>query len=579
MFLIAITKKPIQVKLDNTKYKIKHIIVNQLSATIATDNFLSQYFTDTNGFSIIESPLVNRPNVRDIILSEIIFDKEENKLSISANTYSGRPIYYHLNTNGEFYCSTHISMLKAAGISLEENTSVLPEFFTYQFVIPPKTLFKNINRLSFGAKLYIGITGDRCTIESEKRYDPFSIKSMNYKKSDPIEKIVNQTYADILHSVNRLGPLSDRLAVLLSGGLDSSILFNICKNIFGINESYSTSYPFEDQTDDKEKYYALSAAEAFGSDHYFYKSDNNEFLFGFLEAISIVEEPIIWPQEVLFYLLYKNGITGNKDIMVCGQGAETAFGNSELNHIYRLSKHRELYKLLSLYPLFSLVKAASKITKRGHGFVKRIKKVNNIYKPLEDPDNIIYSIYRRNKDWVCKYLNVSIKDINASRYELLKLLNNNSICDKLSVLYINDELISTSNWSKICEFNSKIIYYPFLDLKLLNNAFSINWAVKLKHPKNVLQGVARDLYIPEFIIKRKKIGIAVQNKQWITVLNPLIALASKCFDKNIITDFQSKGSHPHWMFWIILNYAIWKRLFIDNESLDTLREELSKALR
>jgi len=31
-------------------------------------------------------------------------------------------------------------------------------------------------------------------------------------------------------------------------------------------------------------------------------------------------------------------------------------------------------------------------------------------------------------------------------------------------------------------------------------------------------------------------------------------------------------------FWAMLNYAVWKRLFIDGESLDTLLEELERSM-
>ncbi len=253
MFLIAVTQNQIQERLHHVEYNVNQIKIGSLLATIVTDSFLSQYSTDATGFSIIESPLINRPDVKDIILSEIIFAKKENKLSVFKPTQSGRPIYYHINSRGEFYCSTHISMLKKVGVIIEEYTDVLPEFFVYRYVTPPKTLYKNINQLSIGSKLHIAIINGQCNIESEQNYNPFSIQSENSPESISIEKNIAQVYTNLSQSVNLLSPLSDRLSVLLSGGLDSSILFTICRDTFGICKSYSTSYPFENSVNDREK--------------------------------------------------------------------------------------------------------------------------------------------------------------------------------------------------------------------------------------------------------------------------------------------------------------------------------------
>lgn len=136
MFLIAVTKKKLHIKPDDSKFKIVHVKIDPFFTTIVTDGFLSQYFEDPNGFFIIESPLPDMPELKDLIISQAIFDKSKNMLSIFSNTQSFRSIYYHLNPDGEFYSSTHISMLKKTGIKIEENIDVLPEFFTYQFVTP-----------------------------------------------------------------------------------------------------------------------------------------------------------------------------------------------------------------------------------------------------------------------------------------------------------------------------------------------------------------------------------------------------------------------------------------------------------
>lgn len=262
----------------------------------------------------------------------------------------------------------------------------------------------------------------------------------------------------------------------------------------------------------------------------------------------------------MFYLLFKNGLPQDRDIVVSGEGADGVFGMGIHNCIYNWNNHKAIYRLLSIHPLSSLVKAVSRITGRGYGIINSINMENNNEKPLENPCNVVFSLGNYgSEDWVCKYFNISKKDIIENRYVS----------------------ITQSIWSKLGEDSGKIIYYPFNDSELLNNAFSIKWEAKLKQPKNILCGVARDLDIPKFIIERRKSGFGIAPSKWAnkgSVLDPLVPLASKCFDKGIIMNIQSIEPKSAMTFWNILNYSIWKRLCIDNEPLDILYEELSRSI-
>ena len=583
MFLIAITKSRIKERFLNCECNVSRIKTGSLQATIVTDNFLSRYFTNMSGFSIIESPLVNRPDVKDVILSEVTFNEKENKFSVFKPTISGRPIYYHINSKGEFYCSTHISMLRKAGVLIEENREVLPEFFVYRCITPSKTLYKNINQLSIGARLNIALINGKCFIESEHKYNPLNAKSAIFPESASIDEITEKIYSNLLKSINFLSPCSNKLSVILSGGLDSSVLFAICKNIYGISKSYSTSYPFENALDDVEKKYALTAAKSFNSDHCFYETNINEYLNGFLESISTAEEPVHHLQSVMLHLLFKRGIPDDKNIIISGEGADGLFGMSLHHRIYRWNNHKAIYKLLSIDPLFFLIKLVSRITKRGYGFTSIINTGKGIDGQLDDPGNIIYSYTNYgSEDWVCKYFNVVGKDIIENKYESVKQFEHNSIYDIFTMSeIIGDISITKSIWSKLSEGGGKIMYYPFYNSELLQNALSIKWETKLKEPKHILRRIAKRLYVADFIIERPKSGFGIAPSKWANkggIFDPLIPLASKCFDRNIINNFQSIEPKSAMTFWNILNYSIWKRLCIDNEPLDVLSEELSRSI-
>ena len=90
------------------------------------------------------------------------------------------------------------------------------------------------------------------------------------------------------------------------------------------------------------------------------------------------------------------------------------------------------------------------------------------------------------------------------------------------------------------------------------------------------------MQIKKFIIQRKKSGFGINPSIWAVkggVFDPLVPLALKCFDKDIILNIQSVEEKSANTFWNILNYSIWKRLCIENEPLENLHEELSRSIK
>lgn len=573
MFLITITKD--RVAHDLQFPDVQEVYVKSFVVTAVADKFLSKLVSELNGFSIVESPLISYPNFGDIVFSKVNYNKSRNILNIFKSTISGRSIYYHMNSKNEFFCSTHISMLRKAGVTIEENTEDLPEFFVYRYVMPPRSLYKNINQLSMGGQLRLRILDDKCIIQSIEHYNVLEQK----KSISSIKKSATGEYNYLSKSIKKLNPCKDEVAVLLSGGIDTSILSRICQNVFGIASSYSTGYPFEDPKLNHEKSYALSAAEAFGLKHHYYEPTTQDYLFGFIEGISLAEQPIGHLQSVLLHLLFKNGISQNKKIVVHGQGGSVLFGHV-IDYLYMMDKIST--KLLSKKVLKEILVTAARFSQRGKLFVDILNKYPFRYQ-LSNPNNEIWSWKNYgNLKWVCNYFNVTNEDIIKRRYSLIKQFESRSIYDlwaSYSLLGNEDNTLAT--WSKIGEGNKKILYAPLYDFDLLNYVSKMPWKLKLKM-RNILQKeTARQSNIPEFIITRPSMSFGLLAKNWSEkggIFEPLVPLASKVFDQKQIRDMQCRDQQKAWTFWNILNYSLWKRLCIRNEPLDRLYEELEKSI-
>ena len=183
MFLVSITNNSIFNNFDLVNLSLKQRESHFMIHTVITDNFLSKFIVNEIGYSIIETPLLNISSDKKIIYIEIIYSEKERELSVLKTFISGRPIYYHINSIGEFFCSTHISMLKKAGVKIEENVKVLPEFFIYRYIFPPNTLYKNIYQLATGSKLNISLKNNKSEIERIDQYNFFENEPLSANNS------------------------------------------------------------------------------------------------------------------------------------------------------------------------------------------------------------------------------------------------------------------------------------------------------------------------------------------------------------------------------------------------------------
>jgi len=577
VFLITATKAKIKGKLNLPK--TKEIQVSPFTITIVTDNFLSDYEVNAEGFLLTETPDISKKNTNKIIFSKIAYEKQPLAFTLKQLTTSGRPIYYHINEKGEFFCSTHISLLKKAGVKIEENKKALPEFFIYRYVIPPRTIYKGIYKILNGGEVKIKLVNNKWTVDSVKLTESFYKK--NERSSGTKAHIVNFANNLLNDSLKGISYPPENIGLLMSGGLDSSLLCKLFQKNYNIKNTYSGGYPFESAETNTEKTYAISASRALGTDHTYYEPTSEEYLRGVIEAINAAEEPLNHLQTVVISQLIKQGIPPKKKLIISGLGADGLFGNELQNKIFRGNKR--LWKMMSKQPLLAMLEKASALTSKGKGFVKFLKEKERLTCSFQNPKHIIWSSERYgSEEWVMKYFGATEEDIISGRYETIKQFENESIYDVLFILNVlGSSPVTQSIWSKIAESNGKAVYYPFDYEPLIDFVRELDWKIKLKKPKNILLLVAKKINLPAFIINRKKSGFGLNKPGWAEkggAFEPLVSLASKAFDETEIRKMQSLEQKKAMTYWNILNYAIWKRLFINGEPLNKLLEELNNVM-
>ncbi|MCF4102651.1 asparagine synthase-related protein [Gillisia sp. M10.2A] len=572
MYIIKISNKKKDFcfpELENEKIiYFENFIIN-----INYDDFLNNYKESTTEVSFVETP-TGKSSLRAQDNSELDFvkmllNKVTGNLEIEKKILSGRKVYYHYSEN-QIIFSSHINLLRKAGVELIENSEILPEFFVHRFVTAPNTFYKNIYQLKPSETIVIKFSNRTLDLVKDVDYSPFkksSNKELVYSHGDNYQEKIKKL---LEKSLTNLSPVKDRVTSMLSGGLDSSILYKILYHKFNISTSFSTCYPFDNKKIG-EAQYAKTAADYFKADHQHKDFSNNDYVRGVIESIYLAEEPLFHLQTVMFNLLFKN--MPNNKIVISGQGADGFFGSPSHNRLYNSNKLK--YRLLSFSPLPKIIwKFGNYNLSKELNIAKRYR--NTRYLPLKDKNHFIWSIGNQgDKKWVAKYFKVSEEEINSNRLQLVESLSDKSMYEIMTSLdFIGDKSATEGIWSKIAEAHKNIIYYPFNNEELIKYNMSLPWNLKLKTMKGLLHYVARQNDVPDFIINRKKKGFFVSPTDWLShgIMNSLIPLAGKVIDIEVLKELQetSKG----FLFWNFLNYAIWKRLFINNESVDSLINEL-----
>jgi asparagine synthetase B (glutamine-hydrolysing) len=571
MFLVSLTKDGIAQNFQSKN--VEEFPLHSWKVTIITDTFLSDFISETDGFSVIESPYIHSPDAQKLIFSKVHFESKQNTLNVLRSTISGRPIYYHINPKGEFFCSTHISLLRNAGVVIEENCDVLPEFFVYRFVFAPKTLYKDIFQLRSGDQLQIKIEPDATRVSRIVQYTP-----PEPTKTEPVDEIVHQTLQHLNDSIRRLEPKKNNISVLFSGGLDSSILFKICQKNYQTDMTFSTCFPFENPDTNIEKEYSSSAATLFNTQHFFLDISSNEYLQGIIEAIAQAEVPIHHLQSVPIYLLFHK-IPSTRNIVISGLGADDLFGTSTQYYQFQVERN-PLKKFLIKYIQAAHIKYLLSILNadwRNYQMIQENYKKSIL--PRTDSNHLLWSIgMYGSEEWTLRYFNTTREDLIKNRYTELLKFQDRSLYDMISMLLFLGSASTTQGiWSKLAEKDHKILYCPFTDKSIIDHAFSIPWKTKLKKPKNILRYVAHQVEIPDAIINRQKSGFGVNPELWAQqggVFESLLPLTRNIFKEKEIRPMQSSNLKNAMIYWNMLNYAIWKRICINNEPIEALTEEI-----
>ena len=251
-----------------------------------------------------------------------IWDLKHNTLFVARDRIGIKPFYYQFNDQGFRFASSMQALLATPGIDTDLDPAAIHNLFSLHAVVPaPRTILKGIRKLEPAHSLLINEKGEQ-TLERYWELDA----------TRPKEKLDEKEWIEKIHdalrtAVKRRNEISDvPVGVLLSGGLDSSLLVSLLDEI-GIEDIRTFTIGFDDQPEEKGSEYEFSDAVAkrFNTNHHKFHIANEQTLTRLPAAIENMAEPMFGQDAIGFYLLSEK-VSEHVKVVQSGQGADEVFG-------------------------------------------------------------------------------------------------------------------------------------------------------------------------------------------------------------------------------------------------------------
>ncbi|WP_191560235.1 asparagine synthase (glutamine-hydrolyzing) [Metabacillus idriensis] len=486
----------------------------------------------------------------------VIWDKLEERLYGARDHFGIKPFFYSEQLDITYFASEKKSMLKAIEDELDIHS--FQHFLSFQYVPEPNTITKSIKKLSPG-HYFTQKPGERMKIFSywEPQFKPSNIEN---------SKLIKEIQDTLIDSVNVHMRSDVPIGAFLSGGIDSSFIVSIAKEVNPKIKTFSVGFETKGYS---EIDIAKETAHHLDVENISYLISPEEFLNNLPKIIWHMDDPLADPAAVPLYFLAREARKHVK-VALSGEGADELFGGY---NIYREPQSLQMFTYIPS-PIKALLKVvASRIPDgvRGKSLIER--GVTPLNKRYIGNANIFNE--KEKKHLLVQYLsnaeNEKITDLlyaNSFSYDDVTKMQNIDIQTWLK----GDILLKADKMSMA---NSLEVRVPFLDKKVFSTASKLTSSQKIKNgqTKFLLREAAKGI-VPQHVWNRKKLGFPVPIRHWLK--NEMYEWAlqlindsqtDSLFNKEeiykLLADHVIEKRDNSRKLWSIFTFMIWHQIYIE----------------
>tara|TARA_B100001057_G_scaffold157201_1_gene157751 strand:- start:198 stop:2111 length:1914 start_codon:yes stop_codon:yes gene_type:complete len=439
-----------------------------------------------------------------------LYDYKRNKFYLVRDKIGEKPLYYTKQNDEIIFSSELQPICNLNGFSKKLNSSQLNNYFKYNYIPSPYTIFENVYKLNPGS--LIEIDGNNLKFKHEKYFDIKKTLNDENKKLK-YNEILNLSDNLIDLVINEQSISDVKLGSFLSGGIDSSLVTaylqkNSIKKVSTFNVSYN------DINYDESKY-AKEISNILGTDHYTLDVDDKIIENNIHNLPNIYGEPFADSSQILTFLVSKLAKTKVK-VCLSGDGGDEIFGGYNrhkfikkylpiLNKVSIKNKKR-LKFIFNKIPISFLQKVDKFENKKFVNFSNKFDKfIRNLdYENLEDFYKSITSNINSNSilNKEIEVNNFLFKENEIFSFDNVSNLKKALIIDQSN--YLSDDIFTKVDRSSMT--NSLEVRCPLADIRLAENLNSINDEYKISSNTKVILRQLLKKFLPIKLIDRPKMG-------------------------------------------------------------------------
>lgn len=437
-----------------------------------------------------------------------IHDSREDTLFIARDRMGIKPLLVYRDRFKLLFASEMKALIEL-GIPKNIDKTSLSQYFQFNFIPTPYSIFEGVQKLKPGHSIFIKDN----QVKEEKYF------SINYNRSNFTTlsyKSAQDKLRELMQESIRYRLIADvPVGAFLSGGIDSSIIVAEASKQTNLLNTFSIGFkdePFYDET----RYAELVAAK-FKTNHQVFKLSNDD-LYGNLHAVlDYIDEPFADSSALPVHILSQY-TRSNVKVALSGDGADELFSgyNKHKAHFHAIHGGLKSSLIKAGYPLFNAL-PKSRVAKTGNT-VRQLEKYSAGLR-LDTKERYWKWATLLSEDSANDLLNfqVQLNELKVRKNDILRhLLNVETMSD---ILYTDMQLVLVSDMLHKVDLMSMAhgleVRTPFLDHNLVDFVFSLpdEYKINSNMRKRILQDAYRD-ELPSELYQRPKHGFEVPLMRW-----------------------------------------------------------------
>ena len=251
-----------------------------------------------------------------------IAERETGRLILGRDRLGIKPLYLSRNPEGLRFASSLPALLAAGGVDTSIDPVALQYYLTFHSVVPaPHTILNGVRKLPPASLAFVEPDGSMRT----KTYWDVTYGTDESRRDYSDEDWIDETLSVMRRAVKRRLVADVPVGVLLSGGLDSSLIVGLlCEHDSSAVETFSIGFESVNGEEGDEFKYSDLIVERFGTSHHKLFIESTNTIPALRECIRQMSEPMVSHDNVGFYLLSKE-VAKHVKVVQSGQGADEVF--------------------------------------------------------------------------------------------------------------------------------------------------------------------------------------------------------------------------------------------------------------